>query len=305
MTLLTPISPSEAANLGDLIYELILSNWGNWGQGRDSQNASVQYPPSGFRGVEFPLDLDGLPSVNGIAIAPRSDVDRCIIRYSTHRKYALPTGKPRYLNNGGLLEAETEVAVGAAYIGQVLGPIIVRADPAHWFADTYTPADVAPPSPLPAFGTALKDRFATPSLRLLLFLNAQTAFPPGHRAPFHSEFAYPFAAADVGTEALLRVVPIMGRQHVRVNVTASGGPGTVDVRASGTYAAITPGVPDTNPVPQVMTHEVPLAGPQTLDASTNGTATFSILRPQSSFLLVKATPSVAGLVLNVDVEAID
>jgi hypothetical protein len=308
MSLLSPQTQDEARNAGTLVYELILSNWGNWGEKRDPQNGSIQFPPASFDGISIPIGTEGLSGVYGVAISPRSDVDRCILQYNTNKKPSLPKSDPRFLNNGGILDAETKVAVGTAYIGQLMGPIIVRADPAHWFADTYIPANIATPAPPPAFGTALGETFVAPALRLVLNLSSATAFPPGRRSPLFIEFAYPFDDTEVGTEVLLRVIPIMGRRHVRATFVASGGTGPgsdVEVLATGTFPAITAGAPPANPVPDVAAHEFPLDGPVTVDADSNGTASFQINHPQASFLLLKATPSVAGVTLNVAVEALD
>src|SRR5574341_2519812 len=136
MALLSALKPADANALGELIYELILSNWGIWGAKRDPENGSEQFPPVAFEGVEIPINLESpLGSVSGLAIAPRSQVDRCIVRYNVHRKLTLPPGRPRFLNNGGVLEAETMVSVESPFIGQLPGPITIRASAAHWFAD--------------------------------------------------------------------------------------------------------------------------------------------------------------------------
>jgi hypothetical protein len=309
MALLSPLKVAEAVVAGDLIYELILSNWGNWGAKRDPSNGSVQFPPVPFDGIEIPAEVSSgaLGSVFGLSIAPRSDVDRCVVRYNVHRAQLLPKGQPRFFNNGGVLEAETMVTVDAPHIGQLAGPIVIRANAAHWFADDYIPADVAVPSPLPTFGTALGTAFVNPELRLLLFL-ASGGLPTRGRAPFHTEFVRGFVPAETGVEVLTRVVPIMGRNQVRVSFTVSGGAGpgsNVDVRVTGTFTGVAPGTPATNPIPQVTVQELPLDGPTTIDANAGGVATFLIDHSQVSFLLVKAKPTVAGIVLRVAVEARD
>lgn len=310
MALLSTLGPAVASNLGDLVYELILSNWGNWGTKRDPDNGSEQFPPVPFEGVSIPVNAESpLGSVSGIAIAPRSNVDRCIVRYNVHRKLDLPPGQPRYLNNGGVLEAETMVSVESPLIGQLAGPITVRASAVHWFADTYVPADIAAPSPLPAFGTALSPTtFINPELRLLIYLGSRTVLPPRGRAPFYVEIMRVFTAAEVGTEVLLQVVPVMGRNRLRVTFAASGGTGpgsNVNVRTTGTFSAVAPGVPATNPIPQVTVQELLLDGPATIDADIGGVATFTNEHPQVSFLLLKATPTVANVTLRVAVEARD
>jgi hypothetical protein len=310
MALLSPLTPAESIGAGDLVYELILSNWGNWGAKRDPGIGSVQYPSASFVGVEIPVEVgaQALGSVFALAIAQRSDVDRCIVRYDTHRSQSLPRGQPRFLNNGGIFQSETKISVASPFIGQLAGPIVIRADPAHWFADNYVPANVATPSPLPPFGTALGPSFINPELRLLLYLSSKVFLPPPARVPFYNEFVRPFTATETGVEVLTRVVPVMGRMRTRVTFVVSGGVGpgsNVDVRVTGTFTGVAPSTPATNPIPNVTVHELPLAGPTTIDASVAGTATFEIDHPQVSFLLLKATPSVAGVTLRAAIEARD
>lgn len=301
MALLSLLSPGEAANAGDLIYELILSNWGNWGAKRDLTNGSIVFPPIAGNGIPLASD-PSLPSVFGMAIAPRSDVDRVIVRYNTHRPDTLPS--TFFFNDGGILESETKVSVDAPFVGQLTGPIVLRADPTHWFADSYVPANVAAPPALPAFGTAF-DRFVNPELRLLLYVSPKIVLPARGRVPFYNELTRAFLSTETGTEVLLRVVPIMGRRRARVSFAVSGGTGpgsNVTVRVSGTFTGVTS---TGGAVPNVRVQEVPLAGPTVIDANTGGVATFTLEDPESSFLLLKATPSVANVTIRAAVEARD
>lgn len=276
VALLSPIRTDEAVRRGDLVYELILSNWGNWGAAKDGLS------------LQFPVGSDAIPSVSGLAIAPRSDIDRVFVRHAVHRPLPSP------VHEADILEAETAVSVDAPFIGQLPGPITIRSDPAHWYTDRYVPANSSP-STLPAFGTAFSG-FVNPELRLLLYLGPKPVLPPRGRAPRYIETTRSFSAAEIGTEALLKVVPAMGRRRSRITfaVTGGSGPGAnVDVRVTGTFTSVTT---TGTSVTDVRVQEIPLAGPITISASANGVATFALENPNVSFLLLKATPAVVSTV---------
>src|SRR5262249_16156394 len=136
MPQINPRTFADAIQLGDGIYELILTNWGNRGQAQDRDNGSIIFPPVAniplagtippvpFKdGVPNPL-VRGLPppSVYAIGISPRSDVDRCILQFNQPQVTTQTTivnnmvetvEDPNVIKNGGILETEQRLVVGA------------------------------------------------------------------------------------------------------------------------------------------------------------------------------------------------
>jgi hypothetical protein len=311
MPQLNPRTIPMATQYGDSIYELILSNWGNRGTLQDKNNGSIQFP-----GVitlvngSIPIkgELTGIPvtSIFAIGVAPRSDWDRCILRTNA-QQLIVANIAPSFINVGNVLETELVVAVPDPLIGQIPGPTIIRANQAGWYSDTYVPAGVAA-SVLP-FGTALGNPpvgstggpiWYNPELRLMLYLASQAPLPPSSRAPFHHEYSYVFAAT---TEQLTKVVPVMGRRHVRVSVQVTG-TGMVTPRLTGTFHETTL----VSSPPVVVTeanYEVPLDAGVALDPTINSGIEFALEHPGVSYLMVKATATVSGAVMRVSIDAFD
>jgi hypothetical protein len=255
MAQINPRTFADAKQLADGVYELILTNWGNRGQAQDPDNGSIIFPPVAgdpntgiIPSVPFPAGVPDplvrgtpIPSVAAIAISPRSIVDRCILQidglpqikqqfaYANNQKQV--TEDPDVIRHGGMLETELQLAVGAPYIGQINGPVVVRADSAHWYRDTYNrlPANGggAPP-----FGSALgrpgpsdfggsPNVFISPELRLLLYLTGTpTPLPPQRRAPLRLSWLMSFGVISPPSPLiLLRAVPIMGRRHISIAIS--------------------------------------------------------------------------------------
>jgi hypothetical protein len=256
MAQINPRTFADAKQLADGVYELILTNWGNRGQAQDPDNGSISYPPvknlPGTSTAFLPKGaipivpsngdflLPPIPSLSGIAIAPRSDVDKCILNFpalpqqpaentqtavgqggtldgATGKSITIPQG---FVNYGGELETEQELSVHAPLIGQLNGPILIRAHWTSYFDDSYTPIE---PGGTSKFGTQLNALpnnagpgfFKTPELRLLLYLTSSGVLPPRERAPYYDAGVLkPFYPAG-GAPPI--VYPCMGRRAIRVN----------------------------------------------------------------------------------------
>lgn len=213
-----------ASKFGDEVYELILSNWGNRGVGADVQ--SLVYPGR-------PSD-EPLPSVTGIAISPRSEVDRVYVGYTPNPLLKAPVLNP--YPAGGVNPQDVLVSVDRPWFGQLNGPLAIRADPEQWFGDTYLPAG----APVAPFGTVLAPTvFQAPTLRLLLFLRG-LASQGMRRSPLaHSDFIEPTGPAGPVAEQLVRVFNVHGRRRVRIMLRGvlTGG-GTVQVRVGGVVSGV-------------------------------------------------------------------
>lgn len=300
-------SIAQAIQLSETIYELILTNWGNRGVKQDPNNGSILFPatPSNANG-SIPLHGQdpafSVPSLSGIAVSPRSGVDRCIIRYGTRQvepqQSQLPptsTVNNGFVNQGGILETEQIVSIHSHLIGPQIGPIFVRAHPSSWFGDTYQLSGGGSG----AFGTALPStsNWNPPELRLLLYLASSRAFPPNIRAPYYYETIYTFTAA---TEQIVAVVPIGGRRRVKVAVKA-GNTASIAVRLTGTFHTLQP-LLGSSPFATQNDQEVELLDSSTVDA--NQGILLSVDDPEVSFLLIKATTSI-GQTMALNVSATD
>lgn len=256
MAQINPRTFADAKQLADGVYELILSNWGNRGLKQDPNNGSIQFPPiKNLPGTATPFLPGGAipivspngdfllpptPSLFGIAIAPRSDVDKCVLTLptlqqqpaentqttigaggtldgATGKSITIPQG---FVNYGGELETEQELSVQAPLVGQLNGPILIRAHWMSYFDDSYSPIETGGTS---TFGTQLNALpnnagagfFKTPELRLLLYLTNKGVLPPKERAPYYDAGALaPFYPAGDWPPV---VYPCMGRKTVRVN----------------------------------------------------------------------------------------
>jgi len=337
MAQINPRTFADAIALGDNIYELILTNWGNRGRAQDPNNGSLRYPPipsipftasNVILGGSIPLEsgqstppvMDTLPplqSLTAMAISPRSMVDRCIVHFSglpnvpaqdtdplpyPYGPFDTASGKvitveEGFVNYGGILETEQFLAVGAPLIGQLPGPISIRAHPYAWFQDDYFAVD---PAGTDTFGTALNTLsnttgpgfFTPPELRILLYFNGRAALPPMKRAPFQISTdllaLYPFAGAIPPV-----VVPIMGRRRVTITSRNTNGfPVTLYVR--GAYNENWSGPLSTT---NTSTIEADLTAPVVVAA--NGSAVVDLDHPGVPFLTLMANGGLGGLSINV------
>lgn len=328
MAQINPRTFADAIKLGDNIYELILTNWGNRGQKQDADNGSIQYPPiksnpNGSIPIEGKFQQPPIPSVYAIAISPRSDIDRCILHFNSlpQTPPSLPNVPPAplfippplpqipppggnvpidagFVNRGGILETEFFLNKESPLIGVVPGPFIVRADPAHWYSDTYL--ELVTGTSLP-YGTAmnsgtaaLPDTWTNPELRLLLYMSSLGALPTGRRAPFHR--AYTYVSND---PTATMVVPVAGRRNISISVRNIG-LGDFDLAVSGTFHQI---VNTAGPTFASHTNEeVEMLAATAVPAGES--AIFQLCNPGVSFMLVK-TSALAQFAPSISIDAFD
>ena len=250
MAQINPLLLPQAIAIGDGIYELILTNWGNRGQAQESNNGSVLYPP--MASVSNNIALTGkylAPPLTGmfaLAIAPRSDVDRCIINYQNQPQAMSAVTDPigpdaSFLTRGGILETEQILSIHSPLIGQQPGPLLIRAHPETWFTDTYHTTTGGTGS----FGTAAgayqggelyppaaKTVFVNPQLRLLMYTTSKSTLPPTRRAP--GFWAFQQDCSGNNSEKLVRIIPVGGRTSVTVSVYPFSGT-TFTVRVTGVF----------------------------------------------------------------------
>lgn len=300
MTQINPRTFSDAIQLADNVYELILTNWGNRGLMQDQFNGSISYPPvKSLPGGGIPIigdfTLPLIPSLAAIAIAPRSTVDRCIVNYTSLPQTPPELTAPDYsfargfVNNGKMLETEQLLSIHSPLIGQQSGPILIRAHVTSYFSDAYTPIATSIVGAQQPFGTAIPPNvsgapvWTNPQLRLLLYLNGKVALPPTKRAPFHFATAnYTFTTFPLAEE-LLAVVPFQGRRYARVNFKAGAGDVTLNITGVQWNSAPTAGPAWVIP----RNIEYPLAGPTVVIGPNS--ASLTVENPGAMFLLLKGT----------------
>jgi hypothetical protein len=335
MAQINPRTFSDAKQLADGVYELILTNWGNRGQKQDKNNGSIQYPPvknlpgtstgslpEGAIPIVSDFLLPPIPSLFGIAIAPRSDVDICLLNFpslpgvpaedtqttvgaggtldtSTGKSITISQG---FVNYGGWLETEQMLAVHTPLIGQQNGPILVRAFWMSYFADSYLPVD---PAGMSTFGTALNALptnagpgfFKTPELRLLLYLTGKSVLPPTRRAPYYDAGSlvplYPLAGGIPPV-----VYPAMGRRIIRILLrNLQGVPITLNVE--GVWPTPRANFPST----PVYSGRAALLATQIVPA--NSSATVLIEQPGAPFITLTASGGGVGAGLNYQISMFD
>jgi hypothetical protein len=342
MPQLNPRTFADAKQLGDNTFELILTNWGNRGAAADRNNGSIIFPPvAGAPGtgivpaVPFPggvadplVRSAGLPSIMSIAISPRSVIDRCILQFdglpqnkTTSITYvanmATVTEDPNVIRAGGMLETEMLLAPGAPYVGQLLGPVVIRADASSWYGDSYRPTGAALGSDSAPFGSALGTPdpaqnaagggaiWTTPELRVLVCLSGKQAPPPPlARAPLRMSFlAAPWAHPAPGPDQLLKVVPIAGRRHVSIAISTSAISGEGTFRITGVTSTIINGSLQNNEI-DLDLDPVALGG----DGNTGSTLiNFVNEAPGVSWLLIHGqhTGGLNAVEASITIEAID
>ena len=202
------------------VWELLVKNWGATGMaGGDGYSAS--FPQVGER---------GLPTVAGIAIGPRSTVDRCFVANSLQKvipagvtwDYAqrLSVGTPILYPQVGLREVVQASAppltpdVGrASLVIYPVGAVSTFGPPTGEDSTlipsgTYTAADGTAQTMAPGLG--LNKVFVGPVLDLLFFLGSGVVYAP----PARVQASFSQVLAATGGDELLFSVPVFGRKKV-------------------------------------------------------------------------------------------
>lgn len=273
MALASLIGPVDAGKLGEEVYELILTGWGNLGAA-GGQPANKRYPASAS---DQPIG-----TVTGIAISPRSQVDRARILYNSNPGRVIDTPSTSV---DIVATTEQEVSIDRPWAGQLDGPLTILACQETCYNDQYLPAGAAAAT----FGTALPI-FIAPELRLLLWLRGAPA-QPTRRAPLlYAAAPFPTGGAGVQAEQLVGVVNVQGRRHIRImtrgNTVGAGSSATT--RFGGVASAVVAaGGPAT-----LQSVECELVAANALDP--NEAACVTLDHPQIQFLTIYMARAGAG-----------
>lgn len=220
-------------------WELLITDWGYKGSAAIAADPySWSFPKVGQR---------GLPTVQGIAIGPRSTVDRCFVSYGLQK--VIPGGINYDYSRRLVLGAPLMFAqVGTREIVQASSPVVVPPTPPtpasgaaslvvypqSGLADTggnqdttmyglnyYRTGPSAPPAGVGFFGpSALADgvNFQSPTLHLIFFLKPQAVAANTKREPYVLNGQKTIPIASYNTYVLVAQVPTYGRKTVKVQV---------------------------------------------------------------------------------------
>lgn len=228
------ISLVQAQKNGEEIWELILTNWGHHGPG-----GCLSLDPPIPRGacadpyaLVYPAVVGDQPlsTVTGLAIAPLSEVDRCLVSYNIN---PLTGPEVASYNTGAIGLSDQILSVDRPLLYQLNGPLVIRALENQWWTNTYLPDGSVTPA---AFGTDLVDAvFTPPTLRLLLFLRGPTQFTLRRAPLLFRSFLNPGGAPGPIASTLTKVINVYGRRVINLmlrGATTGGGSAAV-VRIGG------------------------------------------------------------------------
>lgn len=243
-----PLTISDSDARGDDVYEVLVTGWG-FVDG--SNQSALQWPPAG--------DISVPVSVAGIAIGPRSTVDRCWISYNLARS-SLQTGdgltatdRLRYLSRDAPL-IYTQQAPSTAVknspgtpndpITSMVKKGCLYVYPAIQLESTFDNLAFDAPdgeqlsTVLPSnhdagsfkdvngvvqqFGTNPNVIFTPPTLHLLMFLKGPPVYTPQKRSPLLLTKNVNVTAA-LGVEQPIAQLPMFGRRSIHVTMMAISG----------------------------------------------------------------------------------
>lgn len=194
--------------------EMTITNWGNLDPAtQDPNNLSVQIPDQQF-------------SIFGVAIAPQSRVDRCLIRTGT---------------NGVWSQSGRLISVDQPYFGSIPSPwtILSASTPEVQFKGTFVEIN-NPEATTTTFGPAMGNDsagnpiFQNNILVLRLYLSPVNNISQSTRPSYTEQ-----NAATVGS-GVLRAWPVHGRSKARVNLKVYGDAGSAaDIRLTALSYGVT------------------------------------------------------------------
>jgi len=225
------------------VYEAILGplggpNFGSalpagWGSADDLVNGNLQFPPFG---------QPGLPSLAGIAIGPWSTVDRAWVSWDTQKLSPTAFNFPRMVSvespllfsmpgteasNAGNADINSAMLNGSLYVFPQMFGSLASKNPAF---TTILPTAyrIATAFTGRTFGVAANTNpnnaqvFIGQLLHLILYLRAPFQSPPTKRfvQNMQSPGLPPADNFPAGTEVCIGQVPVYGRKHIVVEITA-------------------------------------------------------------------------------------
>jgi hypothetical protein len=310
------LSIDDALSTSQSVYEVQFPSWGirTSPAGLTSINPNFQFPPPGARAVPT--------SLAGIALGPRSTVDRCWVTWDRQKIVAanatqggkvqveslprpltvdaplmfpqgtrvgiLPsTAAPPTTNN----DPQMAMHLGLLYVfpkdqgsaDQIIGPSLGAQTATTILPDTYVDST----GTTQILGTANPSNplFLAPYLELYLYLQPPLFPPPTARAPLLVNYQYPCEPSP--TPVCIAQIPIFGRRHVRVQVRNL-------TRVCSYQVGLLRAVRENSPLPLVTAplFEAPAGSAAGVAAGT--TATFDLDHPCADYLNLYADAGNVG-----------
>lgn len=238
-------------------WELLVTDWGQLLTPADTYSWS--FPKVGQR---------GLPTVQGIAIGPRSTVDRCFVSYSLEKviqgginydySRRLVLGAPLMFSQVGAREivqgnvvptTAPTPAVGMAslVIYPQSGTDTGGNDDTTMYGATYDrPGPGTPVAGTGVFGAggiAAGVEWQSPTLHLIFYLKPQAVNAPPKREPYVLGGACTLVPGDWGTYVLAAQVPTFGRKTIKIIAKRLGAAGDgTSIRVGAIQSMIVSGV---------------------------------------------------------------
>jgi hypothetical protein len=263
-----PFSIEDAIARGQDVYEVLFAGWGLTDAPPSTQFANMQFPTAGQPGIPS--------SVSGIAIGPKSTVDRCWVSYNPGKRRtandplqqenllrALSVDSPLIFTQaspgpgvrnvpGAINDPVTTLAdKGAFYIFPMADhPLGGGGDPITFKYPRVQATTVLPPTYTDVNGvirtfnfvadTATQPRAMSPFLHLYLYLKQPPIqFIPHKRAPLHVQGSFLYPADSIGTEFIVAQIPTFGRRAIKVMMRGGAADFRVGaLRAIGQEAAM-------------------------------------------------------------------
>jgi len=244
-----PFSIEDAIARGQDVYEVLFASWGVTDAPPSTLFANMQFPTAGQPGIPS--------SVSGIAIGPKSTVDRCWVSYNPGKRRTAndPANKENILRmlsvDSPLIFTQASPGPGVRNVpGAINDPVNTLADKGAFYifpmADhpmggggdpitfpyprrqdttvlppTYTDVNGVLRTFLFVFPTATQPLAMNTFLHLYLYLKQPPIqFIPTKRAPLQLQGNFSYPPGSIGQELIVAQIPTFGRKAIKVMMRA-------------------------------------------------------------------------------------
>ena len=271
MTVTSLANYAQVQAIGLSVLRLQITNWGNVATGIDATSLLYGTLPS-----------QALEGAYAVTIGPESTVDRVTLAYNAVFNSGATTASK--LSGSNTLSQTLSVVRPA--VNQLAGPLFVSCTRGPgYFNDVYYRDN----DPNPHNFGGLEPLFELPFLQLDVHLRPPTNVLPTQRSPMFRSFNTAIINPEIpGTEQLIAIWPVMGRQRMTVAcraISAVGG-----LTASIRVGLITHGG---NTTPTIAGTEATAGPVVSIDSAVGNQALYTMVHP-AQYLALYATRT-AGL----------
>jgi len=207
------------------VFEILIARWGDTVVANDPDGTNLVFPP---------INSKAMPALGGLAIGPRSTVDRVWVSYSLQK--LVPSASlwdfARRVSVKAPLafsQPATQNVVPTAVFNTTSSLVITTfagtlTEELFQFGNTYVKADGSTAT----FGTTVPNAaYNAPLLHLYAYLGAPPPIIPTSRFPLYQTGQVTTAGAGAGVEKLAAQFPVSGRRTIIVYTKGSA---AADVR---------------------------------------------------------------------------